>query len=82
MTSFRSVFVSLGITTLLLACAETAYEPCDGKQAGDRCRLCAPDDPNCVETMILKTCSADGRCGARREDAGVPPDSSTASPIE
>ncbi|MBL8609558.1 MAG: hypothetical protein JNL38_19665 [Myxococcales bacterium] len=43
--------------------------PCDGKAEGATCRLCASDDPGCVETMEVKTCSASGVCGAHA-DAG------------
>lgn len=39
-----------------------AYDPCGGKQCGDGCRVCPPGDPSCVETAVLKECSASGRC--------------------
>ncbi|NOU27820.1 MAG: hypothetical protein HOO96_07950 [Polyangiaceae bacterium] len=38
--------------------------PCADKNPGDACRLCAADDPNCIETMQVKTCSPTGVCGA------------------
>lgn len=39
-----------------------AYDPCAGKACGDGCTVCAPDDPDCAETMSVKQCSADGAC--------------------
>lgn len=39
-----------------------AYDPCGGKQCGDTCRVCRPGDASCVETAVIKECSADGRC--------------------
>jgi hypothetical protein len=84
MASLRALVLSLGIATHLFACAETAdtYEPCAGKSEGEQCRLCSPDDPNCFETMIVKTCSREGQCGARRNDAGTEGDASPARRIE
>ncbi len=38
------------------------YDPCRGKDCGAACRQCAPDDRDCVETMVVKTCNAAGRC--------------------
>jgi hypothetical protein len=42
-----------------------AYEPCAGKKAGDSCKICPPADTNCMETMELKVCSADGKCSSQ-----------------
>jgi hypothetical protein len=42
-----------------------AYDPCAGKKAGDSCTICPPGDPNCMETMELKVCSADGKCSSQ-----------------
>jgi hypothetical protein len=39
-----------------------AYDPCAGKATGDACRICPPDDADCVETMELKACNAEGKC--------------------
>src|SRR5688572_12171261 len=38
------------------------YQPCAGKTCGASCSLCAPNDPNCVETAVLKFCHSDGTC--------------------
>jgi hypothetical protein len=69
------VFVSFALTVVSLivpGCVSGPYDPCRGKDEGEECRLCAPDDPDCVETMVLKLCNADGTCGAARLDAGAP----------
>ena len=42
--------------------SKAAYDPCAGKACLDACHRCAPDDPDCVETMELKLCDPDGRC--------------------
>src|SRR5262249_19045446 len=42
--------------------AGPAYQPCAGKTCGQSCSLCAPNDPNCAETAVLKFCHADGAC--------------------
>ena len=36
----------------------TAYDPCVGKKCGDGCTLCDPNDKTCVETAVVKQCSA------------------------
>ncbi len=41
---------------------EVPYEPCANKTCGDTCTLCAPDDPDCFETDVIKFCHADGTC--------------------
>lgn len=43
--------------------ASCEYDPCDGKQEGDNCTLCAPNDPACSEIDVLKTCQS-GSCEA------------------
>jgi hypothetical protein len=40
------------------------YNPCASKTCGQSCTLCAPNDPNCVETAVLKQCNAAGQCTA------------------
>jgi len=40
------------------------YDPCAGKSCGDRCTICDPADPDCVETSVLKQCQPDGTCAA------------------
>ena len=44
------------------AVAGRGYDPCAGKKCGDPCRLCAPDDANCMETAVMKQCNAQGTC--------------------
>ena len=44
-----------------------AYEPCAGKACGDACTLCAPGDPDCMETMEVKACNPEGRCVAQTD---------------
>lgn len=39
------------------------YDPCEDKDPGDECTICAPDDDECVETQEIKVCDADGECG-------------------
>jgi len=41
-----------------------AYDPCDSKACGDICQLCDPNDPDCVETDVVKYCHANGSCSA------------------
>lgn len=53
-----------------VADASEPYDPCAGKSCGERCSLCAPDDPDCVETAVLKYCDASGRCDAVEPDCG------------
>ncbi len=48
-------------------CDLVVYEPCAGKACGDSCRLCAPDDPDCIETEEEKFCTDGGQC-----EGGVP----------
>ena len=38
------------------------YNACADKKAGDSCTLCAPWDRDCMDTMVLKTCSDGGVC--------------------
>ena len=37
-------------------------QPCAGQPCGAPCTLCAPGDPQCVETAVLKLCDAAGHC--------------------
>lgn len=39
-----------------------AYDPCAGKRCGEACSLCAPDDPDCMETAEVKACNDSGVC--------------------
>lgn len=40
----------------------SGYSPCAGKGCGDPCTQCAPNDPDCFETAVLKTCDSAGSC--------------------
>ena len=39
-----------------------SFDPCAGKPCGDLCSVCAPEDPDCIETQEIKVCNADGAC--------------------
>lgn len=39
------------------------YNSCAGKSCGALCTVCDPADPTCVETGIVKFCTAEGTCG-------------------
>jgi hypothetical protein len=41
---------------------QPAYNPCEGKKCGDRCRQCKVGDPKCVESPLVKLCHPDGQC--------------------
>lgn len=60
---FSSPAAALLVAFLAVACASTHDGPCAGKRPGDTCRVCPPDDGNCVETQQIKTCNTDGACG-------------------
>jgi hypothetical protein len=38
------------------------YDPCVGRPCGAPCNICAPDDPDCVETAVVKACNEQGKC--------------------
>ena len=58
------LFLLLVLSAVSTACVvSTGYDPCAGKQPGDECRICPPDDSSCVETMEVKVCSTDRVCG-------------------
>jgi hypothetical protein len=63
-----------------LRCASSvtprAYAPCATKSAGDACTICNPADRSCVETAVLKVCSATGACAS----ASSPPPPPVYSP--
>jgi hypothetical protein len=44
------------------------YDPCEGKACGDSCTVCAPDDPDCFETAVVKACDANGACVPEQPD--------------
>jgi hypothetical protein len=39
------------------------WDPCAGKPCGAECSVCAPNDPECAETAVLKYCDESGGCG-------------------
>lgn len=51
-----------------------AYDPCAGKVCGQQCRECAPLDEDCVETLAIKECNADGECVPAPAQCGPPAD--------
>jgi len=70
MTLRRSASVLLACSALLLAACchlgggdDETYDPCEDKEEGETCELCAPDDEDCVETADIKVCDAEGACG-------------------
>ncbi len=44
------------------------YDPCGDKNCGETCRVCPPDDSDCVETGVVKACDAIGECVADTGD--------------
>jgi hypothetical protein len=50
---------SCGATTFV--CETEVYDPCAGKQSGDACTVCDPQDPDCIETAVVKECQG-GKC--------------------
>jgi hypothetical protein len=65
------VRIALSIAVVVAAAASSGgcaslshspYAPCAGRACGDACTVCAPDDPDCVETAVMKACSEDGEC--------------------
>jgi hypothetical protein len=49
------------------------YNPCAGKACGASCTICPPGDPTCLETAVLKECSATGACSATPAVCAPPP---------
>lgn len=48
----------------------SGYSPCAGKACGESCTQCAPNDPACSETAVLKTCDANGHCTPGQAQCG------------
>jgi hypothetical protein len=46
------------------------WEPCAGKPCGAPCSDCSPNDPDCVETAVLKFCDERGGCGMAYPQCG------------
>lgn len=90
-TGGSSAIVTRGVGgTSTVKSSSTVYQPCAGKACGDLCNLCPPNDPNCGETAVIKTCNAAGVCtmgesvcaygtGGRAGTGGAP-NSSTSGP--
>jgi hypothetical protein len=38
------------------------FMPCAGKACGEACTMCSPGAADCVETMVVKQCNAQGTC--------------------
>ncbi len=53
-----------------IACGDAGpgddYDPCEDKACGAGCTVCPPDDPNCVETDVVKFCQSDGSCSSNQ----------------
>lgn len=47
-------------------CPAPQPEQCGRGSCGKRCTLCAPDDPLCIETAVVKQCQPDGSCSPLR----------------
>jgi len=43
------------------------FDDCAEKDEGDECSLCAPGDPDCIETMEIKVCDAYGECSSSED---------------
>ncbi|MEZ4428738.1 MAG: hypothetical protein R3A51_13730 [Nannocystaceae bacterium] len=56
-----------------ILCGEPPYEPCAGKQCGDTCQLCDPDDLDCAEDDVIKVCDPDGVCVADNDEVVCEP---------
>lgn len=65
------VFSFILFSTLTTVFA-TPWKPCDGKNESDVCTLCAPNDPDCIETAVVKTCQS-GSCIVKKEKKDVCP---------
>lgn len=46
---------------------DAAYNPCAGKRPGDPCTICPPGAADCMETMVIKVCDANGQCVAQTQ---------------
>jgi len=44
-----------------------AYDPCAGKVEDEECNVCDPNDGDCMESGVLKTCQS-GECKSRHGD--------------
>ncbi len=40
---------------------EGQFDPCGGKEEGDSCTVCDPQDSDCIESSVVKTCQS-GAC--------------------
>ncbi len=52
-----------GLVCFNAACVDPAnYDPCQGHVCGDRCRICGPNDDNCVEPAVISACNFRNQC--------------------
>lgn len=42
--------------------SDDEYMPCAGKACGETCTICSPTATDCMETMVVKQCNAQGMC--------------------
>jgi len=40
----------------------STFSPCQGKRCGARCTECNPTDDSCMEVLVMKQCSSEGKC--------------------
>ena len=71
--------VSGGATHATGGSTTASYQPCQGKQCGNSCTLCAPNDPNCGETAVMKYCDSNGQCSMNTPQCSVTPSTGGAS---
>jgi hypothetical protein len=45
---------------------DDSYAPCSEKSCGEQCHQCPRNDPDCIETAVVKLCQADGSCSPQR----------------
>ncbi len=60
----RTLSLAMAMTAAFaLSCgggSRSTYQPCAGKQCGDPCHQCPPNDPSCVEAAVTSFCTGDG----------------------
>ena len=68
----RALWLIVALAPSALACGSQspsaagvgggAYSPCAGKACGETCTICSPAATDCMETMVVKQCNAQGAC--------------------
>jgi hypothetical protein len=72
------VRIAIAILALLAVaarggCDRDEWDPCAGAACGTACRVCPPDDSQCVETAVVKACDLEQECvAAEPELCAVP----------